>query len=192
MKCKSHAQLGNYLVRQYMDDASTLQIRAFLIGCVEPDKNPTTYLKGSLRCQWLRGHNWGNAQRYMQRITRRLERRRKMRLWDFYSLGKLVHYITDAFTYAHNEEFNSNLKDHQAYEQKLQTYFLWYLNVLPAVRFRCGTSLMNTIRYHHSSYLRHPISIYTDARFSVTVCCCILAMLFPNYMTEMKYYKKSK
>lgn len=184
MKCKSHALLGRYLVRQYLEEASSLQIRAFLIGCIEPDKNPATYLKGSLRCQWLRGHNWGNAQRYMQRITNRLERCRKMRFWDFYSLGKLVHYITDAFTYAHNEEFTANLKDHQAYEQKLQTYFLWYLGGLPTVRFRCGTSLMDTIRYHHSCYLRLPISIYTDAHFSITVCCCILAMLFPDCIAE--------
>lgn len=47
MRGKSHRCLGNYLVQRYMGDAPQSHIKAFLLGCIEPDRNPATYLKGS-------------------------------------------------------------------------------------------------------------------------------------------------
>ena len=84
MRNKSHALMGRILLREFLPGLSGGQARLFLLGCTQPDKNPATYIKGSLRSQWLRGHNWGNSQRYMQRLCRRLERKRKlgMRLSD--------------------------------------------------------------------------------------------------------------
>lgn len=177
MKGKSHALLGRYLVQRYMDQTPNRHVRAFLIGCIQPDRNPATYLKGSLRRQWLRGHNWGNAQRYMQRVCIRLEKRKKLRLFDYYTLGKLIHYTTDAFTYSHNEAFTSSLKIHNRYEQSLQDYFLRNINSLPALRPINEPSVMDTIRSYHKDYLRRPCSIYTDACYALTVCCSILTLM---------------
>ena len=98
MRGKSHRCLGQYLVEKYMPHAPKRYIRAFLIGCIEPDRNPVTYLKGSIRCQWLRGHNYENARRYMRRLSERLERKERLFLIDYYALGKLIHYTVDAFT----------------------------------------------------------------------------------------------
>ena len=75
MRGKSHMCLGSYLAEHYLTDVPKVYIRAFLIGCIEPDRNPATYLKGSFRNQWLRGHNYLNARRYMARISQRLERK---------------------------------------------------------------------------------------------------------------------
>ena len=72
MRGASHRSLGNYLAEHYLENATALQVRAFRLGCIEPDRNPVTYLKGSLRWQWLRGHNYKNARRYMRSISWRL------------------------------------------------------------------------------------------------------------------------
>ena len=105
MRGKSHRCLGKYLVQHYMSDTPERYVKAFLLGCIEPDRNPATYLKGSIRCQWLRGHNYRNARRFMRAISARLERKETLKLFDYYTLGKLIHYTTDAFTYAHNDTF---------------------------------------------------------------------------------------
>lgn len=180
MRGKSHHHLGHYLVKRYMENAPKRYIRAFLLGCVEPDKNPTTYLKGSFRRQWLRGHNYGNAQRYMERISRRLERKNRWNILDYYTMGKLIHYTTDAFTYAHNESFDKKLSDHRAYEAKLQDHFLTYLNDTPAVDLQISESVMDSIQSYHRDYVHQPVGIRTDSHFAITACCCVLTLLTSN------------
>lgn len=153
---------------------------AFLLGCVEPDKNPTTYLKGSLRSQWLRGHNWGNSQRYMGRVCTRLERRAKLRLLDYYTLGKLIHYTTDAFTCAHNDFFGDDLKAHCSYEKLLQVYFAHYLDAAPHNELPHRSSAMETIHAYHRDYSATPRGIHTDSWYSIHVSAAVLALLLAN------------
>lgn len=180
MKAQSHRILGRYLVEQYMSDLPRRYIRAFLIGCVEPDRNPATYFKGSIRCQWMRGHNWGNAQRYMNRVSTRLEHKDQLRLLDYYRLGKLIHYATDAFTYAHNEAFHKNLRQHCSYENHLQDFFCRYLAEPHGMKLVQYDSVMDAIQAYHYDYVRHPNGVYTDSRYTVAVCCAVLALLFQN------------
>lgn len=177
MRGKSHQFLGRYLVQNYMSDAPKRYTRAFLLGCIEPDRNPATYLKGSIRSQWLRGHNYGNAKRYMYRISRRLERKERLHLLDYYTLGKLIHYTTDAFTYAHNEEFSTDLGDHMEYEKALQNHFLEYLRTDPPVDTASARSVMDAIRRYHFEYIRRDVDIQTDAKYALMACCCVLALL---------------
>ncbi len=178
MRGKSHQSLGRYLVENYMPDIPSRYRKAFLLGCIEPDRNPATYLKGSLRQQWLRGHNWGNAQKYMQRVALRLERRRKLKLFDFYTMGKLIHYTMDAFTSAHNEEFGNSLMDHRVYEVDLQNYFLEYLSEEPEIWTNSNNPAMDTIRSYHHDYIHRPVSIHTDTRFAIIVSCMVVTRLF--------------
>lgn len=181
IKAKSHHILGEYLLDRYMPQAPRRYARAFLLGCVEPDKNPATYLKGSLRCQWLRGHNWGNAQRYMGRVCARLERREKLRLLDYYTLGKLIHYTTDAFTWAHNDFFSADLKGHCDYERLLQSYFTRYLPTVRQLKTSQHSSLMETILAYHRDYTAMPRGIHTDAKCSIRACSAVLALLLSNH-----------
>lgn len=178
MRGKSHISLGQYLANRYMTDMSNRHIHAFLLGCIEPDRNPVTYLKGSLRRQWLRGHNWGNSERYMARLSRRLEGRRRLNLLDCYSLGKLIHYTADAFTSAHNEHFGIDLNQHRTYEEALQDYFLKYLSRCPELRTAAGKPVMEIIRSYHREYLRRPVNIHTDTRFAIIVCSAVMTRLF--------------
>ena len=180
MRGKSHRCLGQYLTEHYMQNVSKPCVRAFLIGCVEPDRNPITYLKGSLRFQWLRGHNYRNARRFMRRISQRLEGKRKLNLFDFYTLGKLIHYTTDAFTYAHNDTFSTNLMDHRVYEVELQNHFLQFMEADPQVNPRVARTIMDAVYSYHREYERQEANIHTDARFALNACCSVVSLLLPQ------------
>ena len=123
MKQESHRRLGRYLMDQLASQPRRCHCAAFFIGCVEPDRNPLSYLKGSLRSKWFYGHNYQNADRWIERTIRRLQRRRRWMLFDYYCLGKLIHYTSDAFTYVHNNCFTEPIHAHRAYENDLQELF---------------------------------------------------------------------
>lgn len=177
MRGESHRRLGEYLVERYMPNAPKRHIRAFLIGCIEPDRNPATYLKGSFRSQRLRGHNYENASPYMRRLCCRLEQKVRLDMIDYYSLGKLIHYTVDAFTRAHNRDFPEDLREHRAYEAELQTFFLAFLaGDPPPCKPECRP-VMETIRHFHRRYEARPISIVTDTRFAFTASCLVAASL---------------
>lgn len=180
MRGKSHQYLGKFLAQQYMKDIPERYVRSFLIGCVEPDRNPVTYLKGSFRFQWLRGHNYRNARRFMRQISWRLERKEKLNLFDYYTLGKLIHYTADAFTYAHNDTFPSDLTEHRQYEAALQEHFLQYLQEDPQIDPHTARSIMEAIYSYHTQYEDQQADIHTDAKFALNACCCVLAILFSN------------
>ncbi len=182
MRGKSHLRLGEYLARQYMHNIPARYVRAFLIGCVEPDRNPATYLKGSIRYQWLRGHNFHNARRYMRKISCRLEQKEHLNLLDYYTLGKLIHYTADAFTFAHNDSFPKDLSAHREYEAALQKHFLEYLQEDPQVDPSTALSIMDAIYEYQFRYEDHPADIHLDTTFALNACCCVLAILFVNRM----------
>lgn len=177
MRGASHRCLGQYLAERYMGNVSERYIFAFQLGCIEPDRNPATYFKGSIRCQWLRGHNYKNARRYMRSISWRLEKKPRLNLFDYYTLGKLIHYIADAFTYAHNDTFTNGLEEHREYEAALQEHFLRYIGQNPCVDIKASRSIMEAIYSYHRQYIDLPCDIHTDAEFVLTACCCVLSIL---------------
>ena len=177
MRGKSHRFLGRYLADTYLANVPKPYVDAFLLGCIEPDRNPATYLKGSIRSQWLRGHNYGNAQRYMRRISQRLEQKPRWNLLDYYTMGKLIHYTTDAFTYAHNAEFSTDLGEHREYEAALQNHFLAFLESQPQVDTQDFRTVMDAIRTYHREYIRQDVDIRNDSRYALQACCCVLALL---------------
>lgn len=179
MRGQSHRCLGQYLIQHYMTEIPEHYLRAFQIGCIEPDRNPITYLKGSLSCQWLRGHNYRNARRFMRKISQRLERKKhNLNIYDYYTLGKLIHYTADAFTYAHNADFPSQLSDHREYEAALQNHFLSYLAEDPQVDPMVAHSIMRAISSYHRHYEQVESNIHNDSRFALAACCCVLSILF--------------
>lgn len=177
MRAKSHHCLGQYLVSHYMNHLPKHCIRAFLIGCTQPDQNPATYLKGSVRIQWLRGHNYRNARRLMRKFSWRLEKRSKLSFLDYYTLGKLIHYTADAFTYAHNLDFPHDLNAHRNYEAQLQDHFLDYLSQDPKIDIMLASNIMEALAHYHREYKSQPQSFRNDSRYALHACCAILTIL---------------
>lgn len=177
MKMESHQQLGKTLLREYLPELPPCYASAFLLGCFEPDQNPTTYLKGSLRHQMLRGHNYANASHYIHRLFRRLEKRRNYRLLDYYTLGKLVHYVADSFTQSHNTSFPTSLVVHRAYENELQAVFLTFLQHPAPLPQKPSAPLTAFYQAQHAQYLRSDAGAQTDAVYTYTVCSAIVREL---------------
>ena len=180
MRGKSHYRLGEYLAERYMGHIPRHCVRAFLIGCVEPDRNPVTYIKGSFRHQWMRGHNYHNAKRFLSRLSRRLEQKMQLSILDYYALGKLIHYTADAFTLAHNRFFPRDLSCHRRYEAQLQEYFLQYLQENPTVDLRPDMEIMEAVRLCHREYSVQPPHIHTDAAYILRACCYTMSILFTD------------
>ena len=177
MRGKSHIALGNYLIERYLPEIPGHRKTAFLLGCVQPDRNPATYLKGSLRCRWLRGHNYLNARPFMKRLSHRLEQKSTLNLFDYYTLGKLIHYTADAFTAPHNDFFPGSLRGHRQYETALQHHFLAYLHRCSLPDIQPGRTIMEGIYSYHQEYSIGAAEIARDMHFALHACCCVLAGL---------------
>jgi len=183
MKSNSHRTLGRYLIDTYMQEYPDFCRKAFTIGCIQPDKNPTTYLKGSFRWQWFRGHNWDNAKRYIRKSGDRLQNRRELRLLDYYRLGKLIHYTADAFTYAHNKHYTDNLSAHRDYERNLNSRLEDYLEQFSTdlgIIFDPNGSVSDFISKNHKRYMGHLPCIENDMEYCVRMCAQVLQMLLQS------------
>jgi len=179
MRRNSHSQLGRFLAQSCMSSVPKACVYAFRFGCIEPDMNPATYIKGSRRVQRLRGHNFNSSETYMRRVSVRLEKRGVNNVFSFYRLGRLVHYITDGFTFAHNENFSGNLREHSAYEHGLHEIFPEYLR-------RCGESLLEgrksgsafaVIEREHSEYMHQPSDMLRDSRFAILTALSVVSII---------------
>ena len=165
MKAYSHRQFGRYLLRTLAPDLPQLYRTAFLWGCVEPDFNYVTYLHGFLRHERLRGHNYQNAEHCMDRLCGLLQLRDVESVLAWYRLGKLVHYMSDAFTHAHNACFGGTIREHRSYEMQLQEKFLPALEEQPGQWHMDVDGVMDMIRSEHDKYLSQPVGPETDVRY---------------------------
>ena len=180
MRRQSHIAMGHFLLRYYLPNLPRQYARLFIIGCIQPDGNPATYLKGSLRAQWFQGHNFGNASPFLFRLTQRLERKTDFSAWDYYSLGKTIHYTLDAFTYPHNQHFGKGLSHHRIYEAKLQLFFLSRLRNFRPEEAEVPDSAVGFLRQAHDDYLLEPGCVETDTKYALQVSCALIQKLTEN------------
>lgn len=179
MRRHTHYYLGQYLSHQYLTDISPIKVQAFLFGCMQPDLNPFTYCKGSLQKRFLRGHNFHNAQPYMKRLTHRLFRKSHPGILYYYSLGKLVHYTADAFTYAHQNQYPGNLKNHREYEALLHHYFLQHLYHSVSQARPETEDFMAYLAMLHRNYSAQVPGIHNDTAFIIHACSSLMFCLHP-------------
>jgi len=176
MLSKSHRHLGKIYADHYLSKHSKHHTLAFLWGCIEPDKNPVTFLKGSMRARFLRGHNYENALPFTNRLFSRLAEKRVWNMWDYYSLGKLVHYLTDSYTYPHNETFSGGLQAHRAYEKILWNRLEESVSLFLSNPLRVSFTA-DSLHALHWEYVHTSAGPDTDIRFALKACCSVLQTL---------------
>ena len=120
MQKRSHVQLAQALLQGGDGFSARRYEWAFLFGSFQPDCNPFSYLKGSLRGKKFGGHTYGNCRPFLDARILRLQNRDHWTLWQYYTLGKLTHYVADTFTYPHNPHFPGRGWDHHRYETELR------------------------------------------------------------------------
>ena len=170
MISNSHKRLGKFLAKEFLPHITPLQKKLFMLGCVQPDKNPTTYLKGSMNHSPYCGHNWSNARLYIFKLIRNLQTIKDIRIYDYYKMGKLIHYLADAFTFTHNRAFQGSLALHRTYEQTLDQCLRETLSI-----YQPGQVLINDlssyIETEHNKYLLPPFTLEKDAECILNICC---------------------
>ena len=116
MFSKDHRLLGNMLAEQMIKRDSSLATRLFVTGCVFPDHNPWTYIKGTCKGHPLKSHFIFSTRFKIESLLNKLENKSTLRIKDYYILGELVHYTADAFTFSHNDHYIGNMLKHAEYE----------------------------------------------------------------------------
>lgn len=160
-------------------DARRTQRWAFVFGCIEPDYNYLTYLRGSLSNRMFSGHTFESTAAYISQAISRLEVRGHFRYRDYYRLGKLIHYVVDAFTYAHNHNFPGTLPDHRSYEMELKQKFAEFLSKRKANIIQTGKPLFDALVDEHARYMDMPASHMKDMTFVERITCMLFTHLTP-------------
>ena len=94
---------------------------------------------------------------------------------------KLLHPNDDInMSQSSNDTFPTALSDHREYEAALQDHFLEYMKQDPKVNPKIAGSVMEAIYSYHREYEAQAANIYTDTRFALNACCCVLAVLLTN------------
>jgi hypothetical protein len=119
MKSASHHAMGHLLYEALTSQGVKLDRELFVLGNLLPDYLPELILNPhfTLKCQ-REIHIFTEAIGG-QPVTRGEHLPPEYAL----RLGILCHYLTDYFTFAHTPEFSLGLKEHGAYELRLNDYF---------------------------------------------------------------------
>lgn len=175
MQTKDHKMLVKFLIDEMGMDIPYLHKRAFLLGSIEPDRNPFTYLHGMSCGVKFRGHNYENILSVMRKLFDSMQRREHFGVWGYYHLGKLTHYVADAFTFPHNRMFQGNLIEHCKYESLLHEKFSDALQKQKMAGIRpksmSGFQYMEIL---HREYLREAGTCETDCRYILQAAAMLL------------------
>ena len=180
MQKRSHKLLASTLLENEHGFRARRYELAFLFGSFQPDCNPLTYLKGSRRAYKLRGHNFTNSQRYINTHIRYLRASTRWNIWHYYTLGKLTHYLADAFTYPHNEHYPDPLLCHHQYETDLRAYLQEYLAERTVRRKQFRANVAESIAQLHDYYRQSAADQRMDVQFILEATSLLMAGCLPG------------
>ena len=185
MQKRSHKLLASALLQSRQGFDARRFEWAFLFGSFQPDCNPLTYLKGSWRAGTLCGHNFSNSQRFVNRKIQKLqERKARWTMWQYYTLGKLTHYLADAFTYPHNENYPDSMLCHHQYETDLRAYLEKYLADREVRRENARRDVTLALRRLHRQYMDGVADMRKDVQFILKATSLLMAGCLPELERE--------
>jgi hypothetical protein len=175
MQTKDHLALGHYLLNKTHDAGLHRHARAFLLGCVEPDYNQLSYLRGFKGHRKFRGHNAENSFAHVSKCMGEFQRDGLRAAWDYFTLGTMLHYAADAFTAPHNAFWSAGLIAHAAYEGKLHGVFADELKRRYAASYAAASaSPLELFKNTHQQYIASSKNMKTDCRFIIETCEAML------------------
>ena len=154
MQTKDHLALGHYLAYTFEINQS-VNYYAFVLGNIMPDINKFSYIRGYFqlldenkrekktrhltindhRRMLIGGHTAEGSRFFVNRTYRKLTKKVNLTLWDYYRLGKAMHYLADRFTYPHTMLYYDGFFSHIRYEKELHYHMYNMLTRIPDVRF---------------------------------------------------------
>lgn len=153
MQTKDHLALGRYM-------AHTFQIKnpanhaAFVLGNIMPDINKLSYIRGYFqllaagrrrktrrrlslndhRRMLIGGHTAEGSRFFVNRIYRTLVGKTRLSVYDYYRIGKAMHYLADRFTFPHTMAYGDGFFSHVRYEKRLHAYMQGMFTLIPDMR----------------------------------------------------------
>lgn len=180
MQKRSHKLLAHTL----MDSCNGFDKKrfemAFVFGSFQPDCNPLSYLKGFARGKKFMGHNFSNSQLYIHAQIRRLQRRERWSVWQYYTLGKLTHYLADAFTFPHNDSYTDSLIAHRQYEDALREQFAQYMEEYTQRAAKARQDLNEALDRLHCQYEDTVSDWQRDIRYILEATELLMVSLLPE------------
>lgn len=177
MKTCDHSLLGKYILKHTQNTGILYHKNAFLIGCVEPDYNYITYLRGSLSHKNLLGHHTTNSSVHIGKIISRLMTNGIYSTYDCFVLGTLIHYISDSFTYPHTPQFNKPFSQHGKCENRLHRHFAKAVEndiIFSDRDYENPLSMWNDCQ---KKYLSLVPSVSKDIKYILSVCLCTVNLI---------------
>lgn len=179
MKARDHKILAGYLTSGAGLDISYIYEKAFIIGNIEPDKNPFTYLHGLTKKEKFRGHNYENILPVMRKLFHSLQKKEQFGVREYYRLGKLIHYVADSFTFPHNRKFTGTLGEHCEYEKELHKIISLGLRKHKwAEQREEKTGHFDNIEMLHEEYLEQAGNYDTDYGYILQAAEMVLNAVF--------------
>ena len=178
MQKSSHMRLAHALLKKAGGFSAKRYERAFLFGSIQPDCNPFSYLKGSIRAKTFGGHTYANNRAFIEKRIRRLRNKEHWTIWTYYTLGKLSHYLADAFTLPHNDHFPGRGWAHRVYESELRKHVADYLFTEEPQNREALDDLPGEIFKLHQQYIAEENPGYeTDIKYilhanEMLMACC--------------------
>lgn len=127
----------------------------------------------------------------MEKLFRKISDTEQDGVLFYYRIGKLVHYLTDAFTCPHNSMFKGTIKEHVDYEKLLEQFFLEELKdctFKPQKWFR--TELWRKVSGKHDRYMLEEAGIMTDIRFTMEIIPSVVMSLCSEYGVRLPMHLK--
>lgn len=154
MQTKDHYILARFMAEQF-EIGNPFYRWAFVLGNIAPDINKLSYVQGYLQLRksikeqkdvhawrishqekltWndhrvllIGGHTAEGARRFINRKFRRLDKKEKYSVRDYYHMGKMLHYIADSFTHPHTMEYHNGFFSHVDFEERLHEICKTYM-----------------------------------------------------------------
>ena len=100
-------------------------------------------------------------------------------MWNYYTLGKLTHYLADAFTFPHNETFPDTLMDHHRYETDLRASLEEYLADRTVRQKQFRADVTDAISRLHDYYTQASGDQKMDVQFILEATSMLMAGCLP-------------
>jgi len=155
MNTKDHYILAKEIAGSFKNFGGKIRRILFIAGCVAPDINVFTYIKG---------HMFNDRRQFLSRIL-------NSEKISFYNIGVLIHYISDSFTFPHNSDFRGNMSQHRSYENKLHRFIANdFGRFAGKINIPRKSSLSEMFTLLHDEYTAGKKSYENDCQYIYAVC----------------------
>lgn len=162
MKTCDHYILAKEIAGTFKNFGGKLKKFVFIAGCIAPDINPFTYIKG---------HMFSDRHKFLEKVL-------KSGKVSAYNMGIMIHYIGDCFTFPHNSGFKGNLNEHLEYENRLHSFINSdFSRFAGKIKIPEKLSLSELFRTLHDEYTASAKTLENDCRYIYTVCVEIAGRL---------------